>query len=362
MVMPVMQPKTMPLSYKPDFEDAAKRWEAYYAGEIIDRPIVCVTAPCDGTLPAPSINYRDRAYGDMDEVIDRALLGAERTYYAGESIPSFMLSFGPDEIAVFCGAQLEWSSDSGDTNWSKPCIEKWDDAFPIVLQQDHPLWQRMLAFYKRASERMAGKMLITPPDLHTNMDLLSAMRGPQRLCIDLLERPETIDRAMIDARAVFPVLWEGISKEGRMNERGYVNTIYSMEGTAFLQCDFAALIGPSMFKRWVLPALEEEADIVKHVVYHWDGPSALVHTDLLIQCKGLHTLSFVPGDGNGTHINFLHVLKRVQAGGKAVQVWGTPEEMKALHRELRPEKTMYCTTTATQAEADELLKWFVKNT
>jgi hypothetical protein len=29
---------------------------------------------------------------------------------------------------------------------------------------------------------------------------------------------------------------------------------------------------------------------------------------------------------------------------------------------LRPEKTMYCTTTATQAEADELLKWFVKNT
>lgn len=147
-----------------------------------------------------------------------------------------------------------------------------------------------------------------------------------------------------------------------MDANGYCHVLYSMEGAAFLQCDFAALISPAMFKRWVLPALEEEAEIVKHAVYHWDGPTALVHADLLAHSRGLHTMSFVPGDGNGTHIDFLPVLKRMQAAGKAVHVWGTPEQMKALHRELEPNKVMYCTTADSEKEADELLQWFVQHT
>jgi hypothetical protein len=43
------------LSLKPDLAEAAHRWEAFYAGEIIDRPVVCVTAPGDGRAPVPEI-------------------------------------------------------------------------------------------------------------------------------------------------------------------------------------------------------------------------------------------------------------------------------------------------------------------
>lgn len=350
------------LTYKPDLADAAKRWEAFYAGEIIDRPILCVTAPRDGRKVPASPSYRARVHDDIDQVIDRAMAVAEATYWAGDAIPAFMPSFGPDEIAVFCGATLEWSNDSGDTNWSKPFVHDWKKALPLRLHEDHPLWQRMLALYRRAAERMAGKMLLMPPDLHTNLDLLSAVRGPQRLCLDLMEQPAMIDRAMMDARAVFPKVWDAIRKAGRMDELGYCHQIYSMEGAAFLQCDFAALISPVMFKRWVLPALEEEAQLVKHCVYHWDGPSALVHADLLIKSRGLHTLSYVPGDGNGTHLDYIPLLKRLQEGGKAVHVWGTPEEMKLLHRELQPERVMYVTSTSSQDEADALVEWFVKHT
>ncbi len=351
-----------PLAYKPDLEEAARRWEAFYAGEIIDRPLVCVTAPRPGMPRVQDPSYRDKVFGDIDEVLTRVLINAEATYYGGESIPAFCPSFGPDEIAVFCGASFHWSEDSGNTNWSAPIVENWHDALPLRIQEEHPLWQRMLEFYRRAAVRLEGKMLLSSLDLHSNMDLLAAIRGPQRLCLDTLDRPSILDEAMASARAIFPTLWEAISRAGQMDERGYCHAFYSMEGAAILQCDFSCMIGPEMFRRWVLPALEEEASIVKHALYHWDGPGALKHTDDLVHSRGLFALSYVPGDGRGTHIDYIDLFKRVQAGGKAVQVWGTPEEIKAIHRELRPEKVFYCTSTNTPDEADALLEWFVQHT
>jgi hypothetical protein len=220
----------------------------------------------------------------------------------------------------------------------------------------------MLALYRRAAERLAGKMLIQEPDLHTNMDLLAAMRGPQQLCLDLMDEPEMIDRAMLSSRAIFPQLWQTVVEAGQMNERGYSHVVYSMEGAAMLQCDFSAMIGPAMFRRWVLPALEEEARIVRHVYYHWDGPDALKHAPDLIASPVLHTLAYVVGDGHGRHLDYLDLHKRVQAGGKAVAVYGTPDELKLMHKELRPEKTLYTTGVDSPDEADALLEWFVRNT
>ena len=356
-----MPPK--PLSLKPDLDEADRRWQAFYAGDLIDRPIVCVTAPADGHHEIPQrVGYHDKVSGDLDEVIDRALAAAQATYWGGEAVPAFFPSFGCDEIAVFCGAGLRWSDDSPDTNWSEPPAADWEDILPLQIREDHALWRRMLDLLARAADRLEGRMLITPLDLHSNMDLLSAVRGPERLCLDLLDRPEIIDEAMVSAQAVFRHLWRETARAARMDELGYCHAFYSMEGAAILQCDFSYMIGPEMFRRWVLPALEEEAEIVRHALYHWDGPGALVHTDDLVASKGLLALSYVPGAGRGNHADYLDLLQRVQAGGKAVQVGGTPEEIKALHKELRPNLVFYSTRTDTPAEAEALLDWFVAHT
>lgn len=354
--------KPVPLEFKPDIEEAARRWDAFYAGEIIDRPIICVTAPREGFKGAKGSDYHERVYGDMDDIIRRALISAEATYYGGEAVPTFWLSFGPDEVAAFTGAELQWSKDSGDTNWSVPYVKDWENSLPLRIQDDNPLWQRMIEFYRKAADRMAGKMLLCSLDLHTNTDLLAAIRGPQRLCMDLIEQPEMIDRAMAESMSIFRKLWDTTSKVGRMDEFGYCHLCYSMEGAATLQCDFSCMISPKMFRRWVLPALEEEAQITRHIVYHWDGPGALVHTDDLVASVGLHTLSYVPGAGRGSHTDYVDLFKRVQKGGKAVQVGGSPEEIKAMHRDLKPEKVLYTTYASNQAAAEQLLDWFVNNT
>ena len=70
----------------------------------------------------------------------------------------------------------------------------------------------------------------------------------------------------------------------------------------------------------------------------------------------------MPGAGRGGHSSYVELFKRVQAGGKAVQVWGGIDEIKTMHRELRPDKVFYCTSAPTPRQAEDLLDWFVKNT
>jgi hypothetical protein len=354
----------MPLAFKPDAEEAAKRWEAFFAGEMIDRPVVCAAAPKKGSKQPrpPELTYHDRVFRDIDEILDRALRLGEDTFYGGEAFPSFCPSFGPDEIAAFAGGRLEWSNESGNTNWSKPFVEDWSKALPLKIREDNPLWQRLMKLMRRAAERLEGKMLITPIDLHSNMDLLAAIRGPQRLCLDLMDHPEMIEEAMKSSRAIFPKLWDDLSKAGKMRERGYYQHCFSMEGAAMLQCDFICMMSPEMCNRFVMPALEEEAAIVKRVYFHWDGPDALRHTPAVLASKGLYLLSYVTGAGHGSHLDHLDMLKNLQAHGKAVAVGGTPEQLKIMHRHLKPDKVVYQANLMTQTEAEELLEWFVKNT
>ena len=351
-----------PLLFKPDLVAANRRWEAYWAGELLDRPVVTVSVGRPGYKFQSGSTYHDRAFGDMDAVLDRALHNAAGREYLAESVPQFWLSFGPDEIAVFCGAELEWSQDSKhDTNWSKPFVKDWDGALPLHIHEDLPLWRRMRQFYRRAAERLGGKILLQSLDFHTNMDLLAAVRGPERLCMDLIDHPEAIDRAMNDAARIFEQVWNMGRTEGRMDESGYGFGGYSMEGVAVLACDFSAMIGPDMFHRWVRPVLEKEAVIVKHAIYHWDGPRALVHIDELMAMKDIHTVSFVPDPGE-SHTKYVDLFKRVQACGKAVQLWGSVDELKAMHRALNPAKTWYCPGVGSKQDAEDFLEWLARNT
>lgn len=352
----------MPLELKPNMEEVAKRWNAYYEGEIIDRPIVCVTVPSNNFTKIKRVSYYEWIYGDIDSNIDRYLAAMGQIYWGGESVPSFYPSFGPHEIALYTGAKLIWNKDSLKTNWVIPYVEDWEKTLPLKIEDDNFYWQRKCKIYQRGAEKLRGKMAMSPVDFHSNMDLLAAIRGSDKLCMDVIDTPELIDKAMMSARALFPKIWQGITESGNMYELGFYQSLYSMDGACRIQCDFSCMISPQMFKRWVLPAIEEEATYVKNAVYHWDGVEALVHKDALINSKNIYTLSFLPGYGKGTHLDYIDLLKEIQRCKKAVHVGGTVDEIKQLHKELDPTRVAYFTTATSISEAEELLEWFVKNT
>jgi hypothetical protein len=343
------------LELKPDYQDALRRYEAFWNGDLIDRPLIRITAPKSGAAKGDFVNnYYTRANSDADTAARGLAEGASKYVYLGEAIPRPFLSFGCDEIAVFCGGrELRFNEGVYDTCWSSPSVEDWRDALPIVLREDNSLWQRMKALMDRSSELMSGKMLFEPLDLHTNMDLLLALRGSEQLCMDLMDSPEIIDQAMEQTMGVFDALYE----------RAY--GAYNLPGLlgATLQCDFSCMIGTEAFRRFALPFLEREAEYFGgRVFYHWDGVGALTHAEDLIASKGLYVMGFLPGAGHGEFRDFLELYEKIQKGKKAVWVSVDAEEAKFFHGKLRPERMMYDIHVPTEEEGRAVLDWFTRNT
>lgn len=351
------------LALKPDLEDAEDRWLAFWAHEIIGRPCCMIQAPSNDVEAAAAPPYLAGVRGSLTAVADQALAWGRSRYWGGESIPCYVPSFGPDMVAAFLGAELVVPEDVTGTTWARPCVEDWDRALPLVVDEENYWWRRMQEFLGVLAEHLAGEMLVAHLDLHSNLDALLALRGGERLCLDLIDRPETIDRAMAEVRRWYPKVDQGVRRAGRMQHGacGWI-PFYHPERTNVIQCDFAALIGPAHFRRWALPALTEEAAYLGRCAMHYDGPEMLVHLDDVCAIPHLKCIQWQPGARNQPFHHWLDLLKAIQERGVAVHVPCSVEELRQYHRELRPELVCYHCWAASQAEAEEALRWLTANT
>ncbi|HEX2987592.1 MAG TPA: hypothetical protein VHS06_05420 [Chloroflexota bacterium] len=96
--------------------------------------------------------------------------------------------YGPDQWAGFIGAKMTMMPET-DTSWVEPFVDDWDAQGALAIAPDNPWWNGVLELAESAAERGEGKFLVSTIDTHSNLDCLSAIRGPSQLCIDLIENP-----------------------------------------------------------------------------------------------------------------------------------------------------------------------------
>lgn len=81
-----------------------------------------------------------------------------------------------------------------------------------------------------------------------------------------------------------------------------------------------------------------------------------MHVDALCELPQLHALQILPGAGKPSALHYMDVLKKVQAAGKGLQMYLSPEEVKPALEQLSARGLLITTHTNTEAEARQLLK------
>jgi hypothetical protein len=344
------------------------RHEAFWRKELDDGPLLWVTVPQakPGTPPVEPATD-DALWTDVEYVIDKAEHDLSRTYFAGDALPVHNPWLGPDQFAAWLGAEMQLKPREF-TSWVRPFVESADDYPATGIDPSNRWWKLYLEIVRASVERGKDKWVTAYPDLHSGIDALGAIRGPERLMIDMLESPEAVRRAMARMTELWKEIVDIVSSIVLPANQGTTNWTMGWSSRRFLcigQNDFSCLISPAMFDEFCLDDTIRCANHADLTIYHLDGPGALKHLPRLLEIERLDCIQWIQGAGQALPSQWLELLQRIQASGKSVQLCyagshgGDADfrhEIETLCRALDPRRLFFFIEARSVEEADELVR------
>jgi 5-methyltetrahydrofolate--homocysteine methyltransferase len=197
-------------------------------------------------------------------------------------------------------------------------------------------WTRIQAITCAAVRRWDGQVAVGHTDIGGNLDVLASFRTTQRLLFDVLEQPDQVERLCKQITDLWLRYYDELDALIRPTCRGTTcwAPIWSSGKTYMMQSDFAYMISPDMFERFVLPDLTACCETLDHGFYHLDGRGQIVHLDHLLSISRLRGIQWIPGDGQPPPDQWLPLLKRIRDGGKLCQVFVSPDGARTIVQNL----------------------------
>lgn len=345
----------MPIDAYSDWEKRIQRTDAFWAGAVLDRPVVYMSCLKAGVVPPESLSLV-RDWQDPERYAGLVQKGIESTEYFGDALPLATANLGPDIFPVLYGGELYFEPA---TSFITHFLEDWDSLDSLKVDFNNRYGQALDRIYEALLEVGRGKFYVGYPDLHGGGDCLAAWRGPEQLCLDLYDEPDMVKAALQKITAEFLETYDRYTdwfireKQAVTCWAGFVSTLKWHVPSN----DFAYMIAPEQFREFFLSGIQQECDHMQANLYHLDGIGNLLHLDALLEIKSLNTIQWVPGDGQLRPPAWLDVYKKVQAAGKGLQIYCFPEEVDFLIENLRPEGVALHVELVPNADcAREILK------
>ncbi|MBI9104216.1 MAG: hypothetical protein JEY99_17495 [Spirochaetales bacterium] len=290
------------------------------------------------TLPEPKPSSIHDFWTNPEVVIPRILNQMGRTWYGGVAFPVLYPVSGRI-VSITCkylGAPNLYIDEN--TTWSRDIIESWERCPPLEFNPLNEWWiitERLMEACASAIEEYELACFMGLPDLNGPTEVLSGLRNPEKLCMDLILEPENVKQA---ARKVQEGWFEAFRRSsaiaGRFGPYFTWMGVWSEIPSIDLQSDFSCLISPDMFAEFILPLIREQIAFFPRTIFHLDGPGMIRHLDHLLSLPDLKAVQWIPGAGAGRSSDWIDLLKRIQEGGKGVFVYCDPDEVEILSSRL----------------------------
>ena len=231
----------------PQLQAALRRNEAFWNGTLTGGPLIWALAP-DAKPGTPPVlpPTESEEWTDVDYVMAKAEDSLSRTHYAGDALPVHNPWLGPDQFAAWLGAEFTLQPREN-TSWVKPFVRDWADHAELRIDPDNRWWRLYLDILRASAARGRDKWVTCYPDLHTGIDGLAAIRGPEQLMIDMIEQPQTVKRAMRQMTRLWKEVVDAVDAVVLPTGQGTTNWTLGWSSRRFLclgQNDFSCLVGP----------------------------------------------------------------------------------------------------------------------
>jgi hypothetical protein len=330
----------MPIENISDWEMRIRRQDAFWAGEIIDRPVVNISVSKKNakfkSSPQKPYSSERKRWMDPERIADTAVCNTGNTVYCGDALPVAFPNLGPEVFSAFFGMEMEYSET---TSWGIPNLHDWGDVSKIRFSKDNFYWRKIIEITDALLEKGRGIFYTGYTDIHSGGDAIAAFRDPLNLNMDMIDNPEGVRKLCGYVDDVF----EEVFNFHMDKLQGAGQAICSWPGIVSSKRwhvpsnDFSCMISKQMFDDIFLPGIVRECRMAEASIYHLDGVQALTHIDSLLQIKELNAIQWVYGAGRGRASDWLDVYRKCQAAGKGIQLGVFPDELDTIMENLKPE-------------------------
>lgn len=334
-------------SLKEGETEARERLRAFWAGNSLGRPALLMTCP------APDWNEPAREWHGTEPLKQREMLPAYQQWQAenqlaglrflAEAMPDVHLRWGCILVTLAAFAGGDYDFNEGNNAWIHPIPDLYRRPLPSFNPTD-PLTIRIETLMRAMDKAAHGCAYVNPPIMLDALTTLSLFRGVENLCVELVSEPETVKRWAHGLTELYVDIYEHFYRMAVA--MGYGPTCAWLKVMAegrmeAVQCDFAVMLSPDMFREFVLPDLRFTTERLDYSLYHLDGVEQMRFLDLLRECPRLNGIQWNPGSRHvGKLLPHLDAFRAIRQRGFSLLVpcANVPlEETLAMVRELGPD-------------------------
>jgi len=360
------------MKYIDDAEKRIERHKAFWEGEVIDRPVVTILGMNNNAIVHPGFSMLPPAssemfkwYTDAEWRLKNFRLACDNSTWVGDRLPMVFLNLGAAGHAGFFKGMKNVFSDAG-----LIFENELDEDNPSLEFDENSIWyKKTLEMAQYLVDESNGDYLVSQSDCCGNADVLAAVKGTDSLLMDMILGADYIKPAMDKIQKAYERIHKEVYDIVRDNNNGasgigWLHT-YAPGLSAQIQSDICCMISPELFEKYIVPELEAQCEMLDYPLYHLDGQEVVRHLDHLLSVEKLKAIQWTRVDGQPSPVEFIDVMKKIQAAGKSLLVlFDTIEEVDILTQNLSSKGLHLHTNFAAMSDddANEIIKVVERNT